>query len=237
MTELDRFEARLAAAVQSFADGAETRVDATDVAAQTIRQHRHLGAWLARAVPVPVYAILVLGLLGGLLVGSQVGGPWDQRGPFIASPTSAPTVIPTPVPTTDGQGDEHVVGTASFDLTTPYLKSFVGDVTQARGGVGTWTFTMNDERVSGTATYPFSVDIYGLVGTEWGSLSLAAAEGGWDGPCSGGVWDDGDGLLLSCWLTGSGAYEGYTYHLAVNRAVGGPVVAEGIVYPGAALED
>jgi hypothetical protein len=242
MPELDPFDARLAAAVHAFADRAETRVDAMAVAERAVgRRRAGVVAWLTRAVPVPVYTLIALGLLlGALAVTAQVGGPWNRPAPVIPAPTSAPapaatpapTATPTPVPPTDGKGDERVVGTFTMDLSTPYTQSVVGDVVRYRGGVATVTLSMNDGRVSGTAAYSFSVDVYSVAGSEWGSLDLVTDQGSWKGPCSGGSWTAGSGLLLSCWLSGSGAYDGYTYYLVLSKPVGESPAAEGIVYPG-----
>jgi hypothetical protein len=98
--------------------------------------------------------------------------------------------------------------------------------------VATVTLSMNDGRVSGTAAYSFSVDVYSVAGSEWGSLDLVTDQGSWKGPCSGGSWDTGSRLLVSCWLSGSGAYEGYAYFLVISRPGSGMPAVEGIVYPG-----
>jgi hypothetical protein len=148
-----------------------------------------------------------------------------------ATPTPVPSVTPTPVPTTDGQGDEYVVGTETIGLKTPYTETKVGNVMQLRGGVVAITAMMNDPRVSGDATFAFSADLYTKVGSEWGSYHLENANGAWDGTCSGGTWDNGNAAMWSCWLTGSGDYKGYTYYRQFTGGDAGSQV-QGIIYPG-----
>lgn len=173
-----------------------------------------------------------------------------------STPTVAPTAAPTPVPVavatppvtpapiatlgppTDGEGAEHVVGTAVANLQTPYTETNVGDVTQVRDGVAVLTVAMNDPRATGMATWDFAIDVYGPygpdgLGPEWGPFRLETDDGSWEGPCSGGTWHEGDGVVMSCWLVGSGAYEGSTFYLALEKAVGASSAAvEGIIYPG-----
>lgn len=170
---------------------------------------------------------------------SSTGAPATST----ATPTTAPLVTPspaptpTPVPPTDGQGDEHVIGTiTSAVLSTPYARTKVdrtdGVTEEIRGGVVTFTYAMNDVRVTGPATFTFGVDLYTVVGSEWATLHLETDKGAWNGPCTGASWSEGDGLLESCWLVGSGGYKGYTYFLVMTGPDSGGTV-EGIIYPGA----
>ena len=173
-----------------------------------------------------------------------------------ATPTVAPTAAPTPVPVaaatppvtpapaatlvpaTDGEGAEHVVGTAAANLQKPYTETKVGDVTQVRDGVAVLTFAMNDPRVTGMATFEFAIDVYGPfgpqgLGPEWGPFRLENVDGSWEGPCDGGTWHESDGVVMSCWLVGGGAYVGSTFYLALEKAVGANTAAvEGVIYPG-----
>ncbi len=71
---------------------------------------------------------------------------------------------------------------------------------------------MNDPRVDGTVTFPFSADAYDSAASEWGAMTVENKDGSWEGPCTGAAWAVGDGFAWSCWLTGSGAYDGYTYY-------------------------
>jgi hypothetical protein len=146
-----------------------------------------------------------------------------------ATPTPSATTGPTvaPVATTDAQGDEYVVGTQAMAITTAYTPTVVGDVTQYRGGVLTITDTTNDARVSGTATYAFSVDAYTKAGPEWGSFKLQNANGSWQGSCTGASWNAGNSWSGACWLAGSGSYAGYTYYRFFDQ---GDV--QGIIYKG-----
>jgi hypothetical protein len=191
-----------------------------------------------------IRSIGLLTLAGALLAGCGAGAGAASNSPSTPAPTIAPTVaatptptpatksaIPTPVPSTDGKGDEHVIGNDTFVLTTDYRTKRVGDVIQHRGGVGTITETMNDPRVSGIATFEFSVDEYTLAGTEWGTFRLENADGAWEGTCIGAVWSSGNFAIGSCWLVGSGAYDGYTYYRAHRWGFAGPNV-EGIIFPG-----
>jgi hypothetical protein len=165
--------------------------------------------------------------------------------PAPPTPVPTPKVITappaTPKPMTDGKGDEHIVGViTNAVLSTPYTRTTVGATGQIkeliRGGVATFTMDMNDARVNGTATWAFSIDAYGVVGSEWGPLRLATDQGAWDGTCSGGSWSEGDGLVASCWLAGSGAYKGYTYYMTFtgpsNGDKNGNGIVQGIVFPG-----
>ena len=185
---------------------------------------------------------LMLGLAGVLLAACSAAastpGPSATPSPdptptVTPTPTAipVPSMNPTPVQTTDGQGDEYVTGTESLLLTTDYTETKVGDITQIRGGVVTIAETMNDSRVSGAGTISFSVDVYTKVGPEWGTIHFENANGAWNGTCTGGSWDGGDAAMRSCWLTGSGAYKGYTYYQQVTLTSTGSHV-EGVIYPG-----
>lgn len=160
------------------------------------------------------------------------------------SPTSTPVPTPekitpppsTPMPTTPGTGDQHVTGSVTNAvLSTPYARTKVsradGVTEEIRGGVATMTYEMNDARVSGKATWTFGIDLYTNVGTEWFAFHLATDKGTWDGPCSGGAWNEGDGGVWSCWLTGSGGYAGYTYFLIQTGPANGNI-SQGVIYPG-----
>ena len=184
---------------------------------------------------------LTLALVALLLAACSAAGstPAPSTASADPTPTATPMTTPTPpsiatpkpVPTTDGQGDEYVVGTETVGLKTPYTETKVGDVTQLRGGVLAIKATMNDPRVSGDATFSFSADVYTKVGSEWGSYHLETANGAWEGTCSGGTWDNGNGAMWSCWLTGTGAYKGFTYYRQFTGDASGTRV-EGIIYPG-----
>lgn len=150
----------------------------------------------------------------------------------ITPPPANPT--PTPMPTTDGQGDEVVRGKMVLGaLMQNYTITKVGDVEQYRGGEVVLSDTMNDPRVDGTVTFTFSVDLYGVAASEWGTMKVENGNGAWEGPCTGGVWAEGAGIAWSCWLTGSGAYDGYTYYKQTQMDTTDLYAKViGVVYPG-----
>lgn len=241
MPELDPFDARLEHAVHAFADRAQTSVDAAAVAGRAIGRRR-TGVWavLGHSVPVAVSVLVLSALLLAILAWSlQAGAPWDGRNSAVPPTTATPTiaaVTPTPGHSPDGQGDEVVEGTESIVLTTQYTEKQVGAVQQLRGGVVTTTAVMNDPRASGTGTWRVSVDAYTAVGPDWGTYRLENAEGAWEGTCSGGTWGAGDGAMRTCWLTGSGAFVGYSYFLYATWASPGPGRVQGVIYPGSPVE-
>ena len=150
----------------------------------------------------------------------------------ITPPPASPT--PTPMPTTDGQGAEVVRGLEVFNGTLEgYTITKVGDVAQYRGGVLSFTDRMNDPRVDGSVTFAFSADAYVSAASEWGKMTVENRDGSWEGPCTGGAWAEGDGFVWSCWLTGKGAYDGYTYYKQSLKEVPDEFVTIiGTVYPG-----
>ena len=247
MPELDTFDARLERAVHAFADRALTSLDAVAVAERAIGRRR-TGVWsvLGRSVPVPVSILVLAALLLAIFAWSlQVGARWDGRNSVVVAPTATPaptvpaatpTLMPAPGRSPDGEGDEVVEGTESVVVTTEYTEVQVGQVQQLRGGVVTTTAVMNDPRVSGTGTWQTSVDAYTTVGPQWGTYRLENATGAWEGTCSGGTWDAGDGAMRTCWLTGSGAYAGYSYFLYAAWTTPGPGRVQGVIYPGSPSE-
>jgi hypothetical protein len=156
--------------------------------------------------------------------------------PQITAPPA--TASPIPMPTTDGQGAEVVRGTEALNgnaLIKQYTTTKVNGVDQLRGGVAEFTDTMNDPRVSGTVTFSFSLDLYTGAASEWGPVTIKNDTGAWAGTCTGGAWSNGEGIAWSCWLTGSGAYDGYSYYRQISKEpVPGdaPATVVGVVYPG-----
>ena len=244
MPELKPFDVRLEAAVHGFADRAQTSVDAAAMAERVMR-HRHRGrlAWLGAAVPVPipillVLALLVLALVASLGIGAPRRGqdaalPIVQASPAAVSPgASTPGTSAVPDPGTDGKGDEIVAGTAILALTTPYTESSVGATSRLRDGVITVTARMSDPRVSGTGTWRVNADLYPTTGPRWGVYRLENAAGAWDGTCSGAAWDAGSGGAWSCRLTGSGAYDDYSYLFSATTSELGIDDVRGVIVPG-----
>lgn len=175
-------------------------------------------------------------ILGTLLVAAcgAAGTTSSPTSLTTAPPASEPTA--TPLPTTDGQGPEHFTGvmTSSPALTTSYTTTQVGEVTQYRGGVAEWNFTTNDVRISGTATWDFSVDGYGPIGPQWGRLTIDGGFGKvWSGTCTGGAWEESDKIAVGCWLTGSTVLKGYSAYFSVTKFSAEPGRIEGVIFPGA----
>jgi hypothetical protein len=188
-------------------------------------------------------AMLTLALAGALVAACSGAGapqaPAAAQTPAtpvpnqnMTPPPAGPT--PTPMPTTDGQGPEAVRGLETGgDLLETYTVTNVGDVYQYRGGVASLTDAMNDPRVDGSVTFTFSIDAYDSAASEWGTMKVENKAGSWDGPCTGGTWAEGGGIAWSCWLTGSGAYDGYTYYKQSSKEVAAEFLdIIGVVYPG-----
>lgn len=233
MPELDPFEMRLAAAVHALADRADTRVDATAVARETVG-HRPFWslAWSLLRVPVPASILLVLGLSLALVAGMAVVGALLDRPSLVAPlPTPKPEVSVAPSPTGDGTGIASVTGTGTFSIVSPGTTAEVDGGTQTRGLVATGTVVMDDPRATGTATLRLSLDTQGRVGTEWGTYRLETANGAWEGTVAGASWDDGDASDAAGYLVGSGAYEGYSLYVDI-RSSGFAMELEGIIFPG-----
>lgn len=135
---------------------------------------------------------------------------------------------------TDGQGPEHFsyAGGSGPYLDVPYTQTTVGDVVQYRGGVSAWDFTTTDPRIGGHARFQFSIDGYGAVGPEWGTLTITNTNGAWTGPCTGASWASGDRTLLGCWLVGSGAYAGFSAYYTVSDTGSGGAGMDGVIFPG-----
>ena len=163
------------------------------------------------------------------------------RRPDTRTPPKNITPGATPLVTTDGQGAEMVRGVETGGgLIEDYTMTKVGDVDQYRGGVEGFTDRMNDPRVDGTVTFEFAVDAYGVPGIEWGKMTVENRDGSWEGPCSGAHWrqengaETRDGVAWSCWLAGSGDYEGYTYYkqTSMDMEDNSHLDVVGVVYPG-----
>jgi hypothetical protein len=175
-------------------------------------------------------AIAIL-LAGCSASASPTPPPASLASVAVTTPTPPPTpaAIPTPVPTTAGTGPQYVTGTMVFIPGTEATMTQVGDVQQYRGQVSQATLTMNDQRVSGTATFNAGYDLYGngALGPSWSNYRLVNAGGAWEGFTAGAMWDQENAQDASGWLVGSGAYKGYTFwiHFIITRI-------EGIIYPG-----
>jgi len=241
MPEPDPFDARVRAAVHGFADQAQTSVDAAATAAEAIRRGqagRH--TWLGHTVPVPISILIVLVLLvPAVAVSIGVGAAWYQQGRVlpvaVPSPTPSltptPSPLPSPLPSPDGEGDEAVAGAEVVTVSTSPAETVVGDVTRQRDGVVATRASMNDFRVDGNGTWQFSADLRSGTGPAWGPYQLETTAGAWEGTCTGSLWADGAGGTRSCWLVGSGDYDGYTYYVSATWSDKRGDV-RGVIYPG-----
>ncbi len=172
----------------------------------------------------PVKAIVtgaVVFALGGVFLIAQ---PFDQQGGVVpGAPAASTPAVAVHVSGTDGD--------PTFLIDPTQVR--VGDVTQFRGGLFTQTSSMDDPRVSGELTFTWSGDVYGVpfvdAATEWGTMRIANESGTWEGPCSGGQWGDTTSIL-SCWLPGSGDYEGLTYYRQFDWPP--EVGVRGVIFPG-----
>ena len=147
----------------------------------------------------------------------------------VAVPAIAADAAPTDAAYVTGK-DEFMALT--HDVTT----ESDGDLTYFRDGVFSMTTEMDDPRASGTITFAFSADAFPPTGAgvQFGTMRIENDGGAWTGPCAGGSEYLGDPYVGSCWLIGSGDYEGYTYY---RQHIWGPSVAdraitEGLIFPG-----
>jgi len=233
MPELDPFEARIAAAVQSLADRTDMRVDAAAVARETVGRRPFWSiAWPWLRVPLPAAMLLLLALTLALVAGMALVGALPDRLSLLAPlPTPTAEVSVAPSPTGDGPGVAYVAGTGTFSIVSPGTTVELGDGSQIRGFVATSAVVMDDPRVTGTGTLRLSVDTEGRIGTEWGTYRLETADGAWEGALAGGSWNDGSASDVAGYLVGSGLYEGYSYYIDV-RSSGFAMELEGIIFPG-----
>lgn len=237
MSELESFEVRVTTAVHAFADRAETEVDAVAVAARAISRRRTgMLAVLGHPVPVPASFLVVSALLLAFGAWSLTGdGPVPVHvslGPG-ATPTVAPTPTPAPTPTIAPMAPAYVTGTGST------TRVAAGTTTVDNAGIAhtlgvalAVVSDMSDPRVTGTGTYRLGVDTSGQLGFAAGTLLLENAHGSWAGTCTGATRYDLTTGDLSCWLVGSGAYQGLTYYISHHIAATGKDALTGVVLEG-----
>ncbi len=236
MPERDAFEVRLEAAVRSFAGRGDTHVDALAVAERAIRRRGGLTGWLGRTVPVPIAILLLLALLGFGTWTAAVGGflrfnAWTAPAPAPTStPTPTPGATPSPAALIPPAGSSSVVGTTALVVVSSGETTQTADVSRTRGIVITSTEVTDDRRASGAGTFHLNIDASGDLGFEWGTARIENANGAWEGSCSGASWSDREASDMTCWLAGSGGYEGFTYYWhGRNTGTGG--VINGLILP------
>ena len=134
------------------------------------------------------------------------------------------------MPSTDGTGPEYVTGTESFTRIARGEITTVGDVMQMRGNEVDTVDTVNDPRVTGTGTVRGDADLFGTVGTQWGTYQLENADGAWEGTWTGILTGSGAVSEVTAWLVGSGGYDGYTYYF--HHYGSGTLQVEGFIFPG-----
>lgn len=172
---------------------------------------------------VRVAALTAIVALGGVFALAITTG-----GPAPSAPGVPDASAPTDAAYVTGEDGQAV-------LSWRYITTTEGDLTHLREGVVTLTSEMSDLRASGDVTFAFSVDVFpGDAGVEWGTMRIENDGGAWTGPCAGGSKPNGNPYAASCWLTGSGDYEGYTYYR--QHVWGGNLaeraITEGLIFPG-----
>lgn len=232
MPEHDEFDVRLTAAVRGLASGAETRVDAVEVADRAMgRPKASRGSWRTATVQVPVGVLaigaLVIGALawtaGGHGVGGPVGGP-------VPTPAAAPVQSPTALPTPALRSPAHVTGSAVWAIQSRGTATTAGGTTRTTGIAIDVVDDVDDRRVAGSGRLSLSVEGSSSLGFAAGSLHLENALGAWEGHCSGAIWGTLPIGQLECRLTGSGAYAGLVYYRSAQfTAIGSDV--NGMILP------
>ena len=185
-------------------------------------------------LPAALTALLAIGCTAaGAASPAPAATPADAPTPTpVATPKDVTVTLP-PVEMTDGEGDEVVTGAVNdpYQTVTETYKT-VGDHQQVRDGVVVATHTANDVRATGSLRIAFSIDWYTKAGPFWADATLTNDKGTWAGTCSGAATVKFAFGPFSCWLTGSGAYAGWTYYQA-STPTGATATTEGIIYKGA----
>lgn len=252
MDEMTAFERQIAGELSRMA-GPGRRIDATAmvhaVASQTPRWPAITRRVRGGSPPTPegrgfsmfsavklVAAGSIVALFGGLLLlGTPVAEP-EPMAPAAETTSTEPTYVP-PVPVTgtmnaDAQGIDW--GPAD-DVTQEF------DRKTKRGGGGTWTFEMDDPRLSGVAYESRNLDMIGPKyehhqgETFVGTIELVNDDGSWVGDLRGYATM---GPATRHWhieLTGTGGHEGLS---ALLEGVGpyGSAEVQGLIFPGALPE-
>jgi hypothetical protein len=190
-----------------------------------------------------VRSIAVLAFTAGLVVACGAAVPTPAATPALTpaaatatpappDPTGTPVATPTAAPSVGPMDPAYVTGTGTLSQTNPGTTTPDGDCTRTDGVVVESTGTNDDPRAAGAARVTISVIACGGVGFQWGRMVQTTADGAWEGTCTGAMWADGSESSLSCWLVGSGAYNGLTYNMH-SRNVDLSVVVDGVILPAA----
>ena len=238
MPELTPFDARLEAAIHGFADRAQTSVDAAATAERAMRQrHRGRLAWLGAVVPVPALDPPRPGAPRagpGGLARDRCSKAWPGRRPadrrrlarrgFASGPRR-------PIPPPTAWATRSSPAPAILALTIPYAESRTGATTRLRDGVITVTARMSDPRASGTGPArqrrPAPDHRPPMGGVPAGERGQAPGRHllrrGMGRGAVGGAW--------SCRLTGSGAYDNYSYLFSATTSDPGIDDVRGVIVP------
>ena len=243
MPELEPFDTRLGAAVHAFADRAQTSVDAA--ARPNGRCVRGIGArlgWLGIAVPVPVSILIVpdppRAGPGGLArdrrskarPGCCVAGRSGLAGRAFTEWVRGAR------PRHRWQGRR-----GRRRHRDPRAHHALHGVTGRRchppaGRRDDGHHADVDPRVSGTGTWRVNSDLYPTTGPRWGRVPPRGRGrrlgGDLLGRGMGTALDAGDGDAWSCRLTGSGAYDGYSYFFSATTGDPGIDDVRGVIVPG-----
>jgi hypothetical protein len=229
MHEDGEFEGRVAGAVRSFADSADTRVDAVAVAMVAMQSRRPWAARVLRPtgpwrVAMALAILLTVSAGTTALVGAAVG--W-----FGEAPMPAPIVATTPAPTPTPVADGYVTGTWTFDGTTT-IQPTAGHTFVNAIGLAT-----NDARVNGDATFDAGQVFPGAswmpaTGYTWAVMTIRNSGGSWSGRCKGASWGSASTVLVSCELNGADGYAGNGFFVLMRGGEDIPLTLEGVIYAG-----
>jgi hypothetical protein len=199
---------------------------------------------MARFVHVPATLVVVVLLVGGCAAGGPTPSPANTSSappsdqPSQAAPTptpaqAAPTPTPaqadpiatparTAAPSAAPTGWAHITGVETGTPTTG---------TSGDGVTFNSVDTTNDPRANGKGVIVEKFTSSGSLSLEQGTYRLENAGGAWEGPCGGAEWNMGSGANVTCWLIGSGGYDGFTYYFNL-RAENGTLLLDGLIYQG-----
>ncbi len=171
-------------------------------------------------------------LVGACGAAAATPDPTAEPVPAAATPVPIATADSTPLVATprpalspsmpaDPKAPAYVTIAGTHSLLKDVTRTKDGDCERVSGGVVQGTGNASDARLSGTGTFELGGLDCGGLGWETGTLRIENAGGAWEGFCSGAIWDNENASDMSCWLTGSGAWEGLTsYYHSTSAGVG-----------------